>query len=150
MVGYQFTWGSISESYLYSEDKDPEDDEDVIFFEILPEQLLMAHPEPAYWEDAMIEMYDSHPFASREFCADESTGTFHTLSFSATGAGEIARLRKFMAETFVPRILPDMLAEAQRILDATANDPVACATAAVGYMLGYGPEFALGTRTSVN
>lgn len=125
MVGYQFSWGSVSESYLRSKDKDPGEDEDTVFFQILPEQLLMAHPEPAFWEDWMIEMCDAHPQASEEFDADEAMGSFHTLLFSATGADEIARLRKFMAKTFLPRILPDMLTDAQKMLEATATDPIA-------------------------
>lgn len=86
MFGYMFSWGSVSEATVPADGDEFE--EDFIYFEILPEQLLGMHPYPAYWEDLMIGLYQDHPLRSAEFNADDASGTFHTLMFAARGHAE--------------------------------------------------------------
>ena len=58
------------------------------------------------------------------------------MRFSAWGTDVIAALRVFLANTFLPTILPDILQHGRRLMEETANDPVARATVAARHMLG--------------
>ncbi|MQR02117.1 hypothetical protein [Glaciimonas soli] len=117
LQGYQFTWGVVSEDYSHYE----EDPENVrkCKFEISPEAVLKTFLQSAMLQDLYAFMYEHHPDYDGRFECDEAFGDLYTMSFSATGNPiEHAELRGWMANTFIPLILPDLNAEAARIVGA--------------------------------
>lgn len=70
-------------------------------------------------EDLYIFMYDNHPDCDERFECTQSFGTLSTMKFSATGGPvEHAELREWIADIFIPFILPDLNTEAARIVGA--------------------------------
>lgn len=112
--GYEFSWGSMSENVYQDED----DATWIGTFEILPKVVLMAFPQGAMIEDLFIWMYQNHPLRHDEFNGEESFGDWFVLSFSAYGLDEIARLRSWLATTFIEHVIPDLISEALRIVAA--------------------------------
>lgn len=123
MKGYQFSWGIIAESFTPGEEFGP-GEPDMVTWEFCPEQLLKCFCDPEFLEDVMVSMCANHPLASSEFDCDSANGSFFTLRYIAVGAEKIAELRKWLATTFVPKILPDVLVMAERLIRKTAGDPV--------------------------
>jgi hypothetical protein len=115
--GYQFTWGVVSEGTDHFEE-DPEEVR-TCTFEISPEAVLKTFMEPSMLEDLYAFMYKNHPDCDDRFECGEAFGNLYTMQFSATGGpAEHAELREWMANTFIPVILPDLNAEAARIVGA--------------------------------
>lgn len=112
--GYEFSWGSLSESV--GQDEYDEDETVVGRFEMLPKDVLMKFPQPAMVEDLFMWMYDHHPLKHSRFDVDESFGEWFVMSFAAYGDDNIAALRQWLALTFVPKIMPDLVSEAMLIV----------------------------------
>ncbi|SFB27942.1 hypothetical protein SAMN04515620_13444 [Collimonas sp. OK607] len=125
-MGYEFSWGTLSEELRTDED----DGVLVGTFEIFPTQVLMAFPQVAMVEDLFIWMYQNHPLHHEKFDGDEAIGDWFVLSFSAVGQEKIDELRRWLAVIFVPRVMPDLILEARRIVAAAAD--VASARSADG------------------
>ena len=123
MKGYQFSWGIIAEDFTSGEEFGP-GNPDMVTWEFCPEQLLQLFCDPEFLEDVMVSMCANHPLASSEFDCDSANGSFFTLRYIAVGAEKIAELRKWLATTFVPEILPDVLVMAERLIRKTEGDPV--------------------------
>ena len=115
--GYQFSWGVVSEGYDHFED-DPEEVR-TCTFEISPEAVLKTFPEPGMLEDLYAFMYENHPACDDRYECGQAFGNLYTMAFHATGGpAEHAELREWMVNTFIPEILPDLNAEAVRIVGA--------------------------------
>jgi len=113
--GYEFSWGTMSECVETYYDE-PEDIP-AARFEIFPTDLLKTFPSSSLVEDLFLSLYSKHPLCNKEFEGEESIGDWFVLSFSAEGVRAINRLRLWLAATFVPRIMPDLLADAGRIIN---------------------------------
>jgi len=109
-VGYQFSWGTVSE-YL-----DTDGGATHLTFEICPNEILRQLPEPALFEDMFCNWYWQHPKASARFEAHEAMGCWDVLAFLATGKREIKALRKWMVKSFIPNIMPYILRQAQQLI----------------------------------
>jgi hypothetical protein len=125
-MGYEFSWGTLSEEIHADED----DCVLVGTFEIFPTQVLMTFPQAAMVEDLFIWMYQNHPLSHKEFEGNEASGGWFVLSFSAVGQEKIDELRRWLAVIFVPRVMPELILEARRIVAAAAE--VASARSADG------------------
>jgi len=115
MKGYEFSWGTLSEDINVYEDV--QGNNPIGRFEIFPTNLLQTFRNSALVEDLFLWLYDKHPLSNTEFEGEESIGDWFVLSFSAEGERQIGRLRTWLAVTFLPRIMPDLLAEATRIIN---------------------------------
>lgn len=113
-IGYEFSWGTLSEELQTDED----DGELVGTFEIFPKHVLKTCPQSGMIEDLFMWMYQNHPLRHNEFDCDQSFGDWFVMSFSAYGKEEIAELRRWLAGTFVSKIMPDLISEAMRIVMA--------------------------------
>jgi|SRR5471030_493959 len=113
--GYEFSWGTVSEDIEMYDDE--QEDIPIAWFEIFPTNLLKTFPNSALVEDLFLWLYNKHPLCNKEFEGEEAVGDWFVLSFSAEGVRAIDRLRLWLAATFVPRIMPDLLAEATRIIN---------------------------------
>lgn len=121
-MGYEFSWGTLSEK-LHT---DVDDGMLVGTFEIFPKQVLMAFPQVEMVEDLFIWMYQNHPLRHAEFEGDEAFDGWFSMSFSAYGNEEIAELRRWLAGTFVSKIMPDLISEAMRIVMAANAVEATC------------------------
>jgi hypothetical protein len=125
--GYVFSWGLLTE--IRSGD---EDDEDSYFgknncyvnFEFCIKELLIAFPNSAMLEDLFSWMYVNHPFANAEFETDESMGDWAVLTFTAHGEQEISRMRSWLVNVFIPVVLPDLMREGLKIVEACKADAI--------------------------
>lgn len=116
-VGYQFTWGTMSEKLCICEDEEIP----MGTFELFPKDVLKAFPQPALLEDLFMWMYQNHPHYDDKFECQESYGDWFVMAFCASGEKQIDDLRRWLALVFIPRILPDLMSEAMRIVDATKS-----------------------------
>jgi hypothetical protein len=113
--GYSFSWGHLSECIEFL---DLGDGEELIGrFEFSPADLLKSFPNSAMIQDLLTWMYRLHPLHSEKFLLEEAIGDWFTLSFSAYDELEIARLRRWLAITFIPKIWPDLLMDGMRIIE---------------------------------
>lgn len=126
--GYEFSWGTLAEDAQWIDDDD--DGTWVGTFEIFPKRLLMEFPQKGIVEDLLMWMYQNHPLRHEDFDVEESSGSWFVLSFSAFGTEKIGELRCWLAGIFVPKILPDLIAEAMKIV--TAEKMAAIARSADG------------------
>lgn len=120
-VGYEFSWGTLSEDVRMDED----DETWIGKFEFFPKHVLMAFPQSALVEDLFMWMYQYHPLCHEQFDCDESYGDWFVLSFTAYGEEDISALRCWLAGVFVPKIMPDLVAEALRIVEAAKAEAIA-------------------------
>lgn len=120
-VGYEFSWGTLSEDVRMDED----DETWIGTFEFFPKHVLKAFPQSALVEDLFMWMYQNHPLCHEQFDCGEAFGDWFVLSFTAYGQEDIAELRRWLAGIFVPKIMPDLVAEALRIVDATKAEAIA-------------------------
>ncbi len=111
-VGYEFSWGTLSEDIHQDED----DGTWIGTFEILPKNVLRAFPQCGMVGDLFIWLYANHPLQHDEFDGDESFCDWFALSFTVHGYKKITKLRSWLATTFVQRIMPDLVLEAMRIV----------------------------------
>lgn len=122
-VGHTFSFGTVSEE---SRPFNPDDDKSppVLRYEFVPTNLLLAFPQSALLEDLFMWMYHNHPLYQDEFDCDEGFCHLSVISFkSEEGKGEI--LRQWIAGTFIPKIWPDLLQEATRIVEAKKATAIA-------------------------
>lgn len=138
LLGYQFSWGSISESYLGPYVDEFGTSPESAIFEVLPEKLLKQHPNPDYWKTEMVAMCNVHPLASKEFRATKAVARFHVLRFRAE-ADSVARLRSFIMDTFLPTILPEILARGEQMIDDSPLPPTSMYGMSCGESLGLRP-----------
>lgn len=115
--GYQYTWGAVSEHLASFEDGDDGEEEIIVGkFEFYPEEILKEFPNAAMLQDLMIWMYGHHPSMDENYAADESSGDWFVLAFEASGVEDIAKLRNWLANVFIPKIWPDLLSNGMRIV----------------------------------
>lgn len=118
-VGYQFSWGTVSEWIYHPEDKKP--GVSTLIFEISPEALLKRFPDPAIVEDIFIAEYEQHP-NSGHYDVNEASGDNYTISLSVTGSEEDHELfRHWMEVCFLHEILPDLIKAAEKELVEVAE-----------------------------
>lgn len=123
LKGYQFSWGSLHEEiYQHISKKGDNDDRDLealreLTFEICPTQILKNYPHADILEDAMVSMYRAHPLKDMTFNGGDADGCWNVLQFSAYGTQQSAALRTWMANIFIPIILPELLASAKKIVN---------------------------------
>lgn len=125
--GYVFSWGFLSETR--SEDYEEDDrsfavENCFVNFEFCLKDLLIAFPNCAMLEDLINWMYANHPLANAKFDADESMGEWTMLMFTAHGTKEIKRMRRWLAQVFIPVVLPDLLREGMKIVEAVKAEAV--------------------------
>jgi len=113
-IGYTFSWGVLSECIEVCDIDDS--DQLVAQFEFSPTDLLKLFPNASMVEDLLLYLYRFHPIRSDFFYPDESYGNWYALSFSAEGEENCVMLRHWLATSFIPCILPDLLDEAIRII----------------------------------
>jgi len=113
MKGYEFSWGTFSENIFQDEDG-----EWVGIFEIFPKHVLRAFPQVNMISDLFMWMYQNHSRRHDEFKVEEPYSTWYVISFSAYGKEKIGELRRWLAGVFVPKILPDLISEAVKIVTA--------------------------------
>ena len=133
-AGYQFSWGTVSESV--SEVTGEEGTALCGAFEISPETILKALPRPDIFEDVMIAMYNQHPQANFRFECDEAYGSWYVMQFFAEGKREIAALRSWLAKTFIPKVLPDLLKSAEDLISLYRTDEERFYIQNVQWMIG--------------
>jgi hypothetical protein len=69
-------------------------------------------------------MYANHPLAKAKFEADESMGDWTMLMFTAHGTREVNRMRRWLAQVLIPVVLPDLLREGMKIVEAAKAEAV--------------------------
>jgi hypothetical protein len=119
--GYEFSWGTLSESVGQSEF----DGSLVGTFEVFPKHVLQAFPQSKMLEDLFSWMYRHHPLQHDDYYPDESNGAWFVMSFSSYSEKGIVALRQWLTNTFLPRILPDLIAEAMRIVEEAKRVAIA-------------------------
>lgn len=123
LKGYKFSWGYITESFTPAGQYD-DDDLETVSWNLCPEELLRSFCDPGFLEDVMVSMYGAHPLASADVTCDEAYGLYTTMGFAAIGTENIKATRKYLANTFVPKVLPDILAAVYHLLKTTEGKPV--------------------------
>lgn len=113
--GYQFSWGMLTESIC---DDDGFDDDlgPCLSFEVIPEELLKKYWRSDIWDRVLTALYRAHELEHPEFDVDEGSHSECVMEFRAFGDDEGRELRLWMANVFIPKILPDLLAAADRLL----------------------------------
>lgn len=111
-LGYSFSWGTVSESFCLHADLDIEGGGSEVRFEFFPKAILLAFPQPQMLQDLFDHMYSNHPLRKAKFPCDEPDGDWSVIAFRADGGREAKILRRWIAVTFIPKILPDLVREA--------------------------------------
>lgn len=110
-VGYEFTWGTLTED-VYRDD----DDTLICRFEFCLKHVLIGFPQPAMVEDLFDWLYRHHPLYNENFPTDEADKNWFLLSFEGRKSKNISDLRCWLAHTFIPQILPELIVEGQLII----------------------------------
>lgn len=118
MQGYQFSWGTLSEESSLNE----ENMTAVCRFEFCLRNVILAFPQAAMVEDLLTWMYSNHPLYDAKFSSNESYGDWFVLSFEALDAKKITMLRRWLAKTFIPKILPDLILECLSIIESAKEN----------------------------
>lgn len=126
VVGYEFSWGTVFER-TYGEG-DPEiewEGASYLDFGIFPHDLLRRHP---YFEtvgDFFRMTMERDPNLPTACEVSSSECDWAVLTFTAYTEEDGASLRLWMAETFIPIILPNLIEEADRIMNLIAAGKMA-------------------------
>jgi hypothetical protein len=117
-VGYQFHWGFITEEYeaAIPDSQNDLEREAALTHQVIPERVLQKFQRADIFDRMFIHMYAGHPFADERFSSNEGNDHQAVHSLSAYGEEEIAALRVFMCEVYLPYILPDLLATLEKLL----------------------------------
>lgn len=117
LLGYHFSWGTVSENSFEGD----EEDAGVRFvdFTFDPRDVYLAFPDGWHLADLFHWLYQSHPLRHRKFETDPDGVVFSwsVISFQARGERQIKALRSWLVEVFIPLIWPDLLREAMRLID---------------------------------
>lgn len=113
--GHTFSFGTVSEE---SRPIDPDDDKSppVLRYEFVPINLLLAFPHCGQLEDLFMWLYRNHRLYDEGFECDEGFCHLSVISFQSE-ENEGGVLRQWIAGTFLPIIWPDVLREANRIVE---------------------------------
>lgn len=103
-MGYQFSWGSLEEVMMPADEDCPLD---MHLFLIFPEKALCVFPRSDLLSELMEVLYEAHPLADEDFATDD-WGSWNTLGFGAWNKDQ-KKLRTWMHDIFLPKILPDLL-----------------------------------------
>lgn len=116
-MGYQFSWGSITEVHGEAQSDVPAS----LHFHLLPEQALQRFPHPELLCDVMEQLYETHPKRSPDFGYSEGYGSWDTLDLWDFGPDR-EKLRLWIHDVFLAQILPDLLEACERVADAFVSN----------------------------
>lgn len=117
--GYQFSWGTVTEERHAGEWDEEEQPFPTHTFEIFPDVVTAQFPNALMLADLYQFMYNHHPGRNLCFDTDEPLDVDAALSFTVDGnEEEVAALRNWLVSDFLPNILPELNAEATRIIEA--------------------------------
>ena len=114
--GYSFSWGTLSEEFCLHADLDIDGGGSEVRFEFVPKAISLAFPQSGMLGDLFDHMYSHHPLRKAKFPCDEPEGDWSVIAFRADGGPEAKMLRRWIAVTFIPKILPDLMREAMIIV----------------------------------
>lgn len=120
LVGYQFSWGFLTESFAaadLSEDADEYEQEDHLLYEFILEGILKRLPRSDLLDFVMVGLYREHSLFNEDFDTDVGSNCQSLLSLRAFGTEEVTELRLFVSLVFIPHILPDLLAYLERLVE---------------------------------
>lgn len=92
------------------------DREAYLVFQIVPEQLYKRFWRPDIWDRVFIALYRAHELEHPSFEECEGRHSESTMEFQVFGEEDAKNLRSWMADVFIPLILPDILSQAGVLL----------------------------------
>lgn len=130
--GYQFSWGVIAERKQKRSKRRGGDgtlEQDRYFFTVIDEDLLRqerAAGDPGVYEHVLFKMFLTHPLCVNVLSVGVWEPTYELdgyIELEVSGDDRACQLRAWLADVFIPRVRPNLVASYQALLQLHKDHP---------------------------